>query len=542
MNGGLVKRITKFALVAAAASMLFCNWSFSVKAADLGGDCCADLEERVAELEATTVRKGNRKVSLELSGQVDKALLAWNDGKMSDVYVVDNNYSSTRFRMKGTGQMTPGWRAGFFMEYEFRDSSSNLVDQTTEQNRNLESALRIRQENVYVESERFGRITIGQQNTATKDLVLINLGGGMSDPENYYASSFFLRDNTLGPSGSAGPTANALPNSTRTVSPSLGTTAPTITATPPVPATTFTSTIPIIGYSVGGLNWGNLANALDSQRMEVVRYDTPSIFGFIASASWGENDFWDAALRYQKEWNSIRVAGGVGYAWWGERSLTNGAQFGTNTFFTGNNNSNQPSPTAGPSGDTSATQVLSNAGQIFGGATTGTKGTKIEVVSGDISVLHVPTGLYATFVAAVRSFTNTPDERFNKDASYFYIQAGITKRFFDVGATTFYGEFGNYDNFGAGATYFQTFNLIGTPNTLTKVFSSNVDRWGAGFTQAFDGAALELYANYIHYQAEIKTENFLGAASLGQNAVPGTFVSRPVQDWDAFYTGARLKF
>ena len=29
-----------------------------VRAADLGGNCCADLEERVAELEATTARKG----------------------------------------------------------------------------------------------------------------------------------------------------------------------------------------------------------------------------------------------------------------------------------------------------------------------------------------------------------------------------------------------------------------------------------------------------------------------------------------------------
>ena len=36
-------------------------------AADLGGNCCADLEERIAELEATTARKGNRKVSLTVS-------------------------------------------------------------------------------------------------------------------------------------------------------------------------------------------------------------------------------------------------------------------------------------------------------------------------------------------------------------------------------------------------------------------------------------------------------------------------------------------
>jgi hypothetical protein len=42
------------------------------KAADLGGNCCADLEERVAELEATTARKGNRKVSLTLSGYVSQ--------------------------------------------------------------------------------------------------------------------------------------------------------------------------------------------------------------------------------------------------------------------------------------------------------------------------------------------------------------------------------------------------------------------------------------------------------------------------------------
>ncbi len=46
-----------------------------VDAADFDGDCCADLEERVAELEATTVRKGNRKVSPTVSGHVRTAVL-----------------------------------------------------------------------------------------------------------------------------------------------------------------------------------------------------------------------------------------------------------------------------------------------------------------------------------------------------------------------------------------------------------------------------------------------------------------------------------
>jgi hypothetical protein len=43
----------------AAATLLVAStaWTPAI-AADLGGDCCADLEERVAELEATTARKG----------------------------------------------------------------------------------------------------------------------------------------------------------------------------------------------------------------------------------------------------------------------------------------------------------------------------------------------------------------------------------------------------------------------------------------------------------------------------------------------------
>ena len=62
------------------------------KAADLGGDCCADLEDRVAELEATTVRKGNKKVSVQIYGKVNYATEFWNDGHEQNTYVV-NNYN-----------------------------------------------------------------------------------------------------------------------------------------------------------------------------------------------------------------------------------------------------------------------------------------------------------------------------------------------------------------------------------------------------------------------------------------------------------------
>ena len=79
MFGGLTKTSSRIA-IAAALGMTFWGYAMStpVKAADLGGDCCADLEERVAELEATTVRKGNKKVSVTISGWVVKTM-NWYD-------------------------------------------------------------------------------------------------------------------------------------------------------------------------------------------------------------------------------------------------------------------------------------------------------------------------------------------------------------------------------------------------------------------------------------------------------------------------------
>ena len=94
MFGGLTKTSSRIAIAAALGMTLggFVMSSHPAKAADLGGDCCADLEERVAELEATTVRKGNKKVSVTLSGWVVKDVTWWDDGHEN------NSTSATRTR------------------------------------------------------------------------------------------------------------------------------------------------------------------------------------------------------------------------------------------------------------------------------------------------------------------------------------------------------------------------------------------------------------------------------------------------------------
>jgi hypothetical protein len=71
-----------------AAGILSCGMtSTGASAADLGGNCCADLEERVAELEATVARKGNRKVSLTISGFVAQQIVWWDNGVERNTYI-----------------------------------------------------------------------------------------------------------------------------------------------------------------------------------------------------------------------------------------------------------------------------------------------------------------------------------------------------------------------------------------------------------------------------------------------------------------------
>ncbi|HYD15838.1 MAG TPA: porin, partial [Hyphomicrobium sp.] len=90
--------------------------SLSAHAADLGGDCCADLEERIAELEATTARKGNRKVSLTISGYIAQEITAWDDGSESNVYIHGlGPTQASHVKFNGQATIVPGWTAGYLL-------------------------------------------------------------------------------------------------------------------------------------------------------------------------------------------------------------------------------------------------------------------------------------------------------------------------------------------------------------------------------------------------------------------------------------------
>src|SRR5262249_12326662 len=139
------------------------TWPQAVaKAADLGGDCCSELEDRVAELEATTVRKGNKKVSVTLYGRLDRAILWWDDHVESNTYSVDNNYSSSRFGVKGSAKIVGDWSAGFRLEAETTNANSARLNQFNDDNANDPlGPLNVRWSQIFIDNKKWGEVRLG---------------------------------------------------------------------------------------------------------------------------------------------------------------------------------------------------------------------------------------------------------------------------------------------------------------------------------------------------------------------------------------------
>ncbi len=204
MRGGLKQSVSLLAVLAAgglftAGGMLAPQ---PAQAADLGGDCCADLEERVATLEATTAHKGNRKVSLAISGRVHANMMYWNDGgwpldpavafdNHSDVYFGNTGGSGTNIVLSGAAAIGADHAAGFSMT--LADDFSGTDSQTTHQTGPV-----IGGDTTYVflTSKTLGELRLGNLASASDNAYYLNYGaatvGGLSGAR--FVGNFRLRD------------------------------------------------------------------------------------------------------------------------------------------------------------------------------------------------------------------------------------------------------------------------------------------------------------------------------------------------------------
>ncbi len=256
---------SRFAIAAVATALM----GSSALAADLGGNCCADLEERIAELEATTVRKGNRKVSVELSGWVGHNVMHWDDGIRSDMYIGDGGNIFSRFRFKGSAKISSRFSAGFLYEFGVNVNNIGSTNQTTGgDDLGGASAPLLRDSTVWLRDAHLGMVKLGHGSTATDNLVLIDLGGvsaaGTPDIGLYIGGMFITTS---------------------------------------------------AGYT--GTTWGSQitgAESWDTSRRNHILYESPALHGFTLQAAVAEDNFWDIALRYAGEFNGVRIAAGIGYS------------------------------------------------------------------------------------------------------------------------------------------------------------------------------------------------------------------------------------
>jgi hypothetical protein len=449
MYSYLRKSVSLVALVAAA------GLATNAQAADLGGDCCADLEERVAELEATTARKGNRRVSLTISGQVNRSTLYFNDGFTNNVYFgLDNSTSSTRFGLSGSAKVTPLINAGFSILIDVADKArATSVTQGNEDGGsgggiaagsysgfNGDHLIRLRDANWWIEQTQVGRLTVGRLTGAggTYGIDLPGVRVALGAPSDA-SGRLQLRG--------AGGTFN---------------------------------------NHVG--NWHD-DSTYTGIRNEGIRYNSPTFMGFSFAASVAEaakietvnggttGRAYGADLRYAGEMAGFRLAAGVGYE-----------------------------------------QFEGNGQDLVGSGGAGLTTTKANDWNASISLLHVATGLFAqgSYLSYDVNYSGARvDGRTSATADRWDVQAGIAQNWFGIGRTSLYGEYGQANHWLA----VRRIGFNGTGSSDAGALATNDSRlqwFGIGAVQTIDAAAMELYLAYRQY--DVKGSN-VGGSTFSSEAL-----------------------
>lgn len=405
MFGGVGK--AGWATILVTGSLLL-GTSVSAQAADLGGDCCADLEERVAELEATTARKGNRKVSLTISGWVNEAVFFWDDGTEQNVYVGTNSLEQSRFKFAGEAKIDKDWSAGYTIEVGIVGNASNQWDQV-DIGRNS-GVMTLRKSNWWIKSKQLGKLTVGLEGTSTYHLLDDADGANTRNYSDAEAAavaqgSFFIRSN---------------------------------------------------GKQLA-LRWSDVLRGFNNRtpgqdgRRNIVRYDSPEFGGFVASASWGEDDLWDTSVTYKGELHDFKLIAKIGYGEGTDPVATN---------------------CGGPNGGLKCTW--------WGAAAT---------------AMHQPTGLYLYGGYGEQTIDSLP-AGFSDTSTTYFLQPGIEKKWYSLGKTTIFGEYRKDD---AGASLTPNANNV-TFTTVTQ--GADVTFYAGGIVQNIEAAAMDLYVIYRHAEGD----------------------------------------
>lgn len=206
-------------------------------------------------------------LQVELSGQVNRAIMHADDGIDSDLFNVDNDNSSTRFRFTGSQGITANTKAGVVFEVEYQSSPSNSVSfGGSAPSPSIDERIM----ELFFQSS-WGKLSLGQGDGAANGGVEVDLSG--TTVAHYSDVSAFgggIAFRTA--AGGAGPTVSTV-----------------------------------------------LSNQDFESRYDRLRYDSPNFAGFEVAASLGNKDadnreVTELALRYAGKGSLGELAAAVGYS------------------------------------------------------------------------------------------------------------------------------------------------------------------------------------------------------------------------------------
>jgi hypothetical protein len=430
----------------------------------------------------------------------------WDDGDDSGFVVGDKDYDlASRFAITGSATISPGWSAGYNMTITAPGTTFGIGSNQTDEFRSVNGdfygsqfgAINTLYSYIYIKSDTLGTLNWGHLSPASDNpAVLADISGSVieSNAVGFEGGGFALKGGGLGG----------------------------------VPGT-----VPVSGGSWNDF-WlcsSGAAPGADcfGTAEPAVRYDSPTWGGFRFETSYGtydvvpailderasqflfdalfdhpptrDSNFWDAAVFYTADWNSIKVSLAGAYTWLESNPLNGGEE---NIYQLGGSVMHKPSGLG-----IYATGNWEDVSNANNGKCPGIIGNVSEPNSLNVDP-DVPFALGAALPIPGCLAGGGPGLGALPDTDSWGVKPFWRKAWSPIGATVLYAEYYQYNDFyglalanGVGNAAVNGTTFANCVSGLCVPTGSEMNRWGLGVVQEIDSAAMHVWLRWQHQELDV---------------------------------------